>query len=165
MFWKVIPRKAWKARASSKPLQSVNWTSTTATRVHHTVSTAPRGKRFSPWLRAAERAHMRQLQNFHMDSRGWSDIGYNFLIFPSGNVYEGRGKRKLGAHTTGHNSDCGISFVGNFETEKPTAQAIGSFYQLRGKLGIERGLMFPHCRTFSTSCPGKNIRAALKLTC
>lgn len=38
------------------------------------------------------------LQNYHMDSNGWWDIGYNFLIGGDGNVYEGRGWGVVGAH-------------------------------------------------------------------
>ena len=36
---------------------------------------------------------------------GWSDIGYNFLVGEDGNIYEGRGWGKVGAHARGHNSD------------------------------------------------------------
>jgi hypothetical protein len=34
---------------------------------------------------------VRGIQNFHMDSRGWADIAYNFVICPHGTIYEGRG--------------------------------------------------------------------------
>jgi hypothetical protein len=34
---------------------------------------------------------VRGIQNFHMDSRGWSDIAYNFVICPHGYTFEGRG--------------------------------------------------------------------------
>ena len=37
-------------------------------------------------------------QNYHMDSNGWSDIGYSFLVGEDGNIYEGRGWSKVGAH-------------------------------------------------------------------
>ncbi|MET0785493.1 MAG: hypothetical protein ABWY25_02150 [Paenisporosarcina sp.] len=36
-------------------------------------------------------AQVRGVQNFHMDSRGWSDIAYNFVICPHGYTFEGRG--------------------------------------------------------------------------
>jgi N-acetylmuramoyl-L-alanine amidase len=31
---------------------------------------------------------MKATQNYHMDSLGWSDIGYNFLIGEDGRIYE-----------------------------------------------------------------------------
>ena len=30
-------------------------------------------------------------QNYHMDSNGWDDIGYNWGVGEDGRVYEGRG--------------------------------------------------------------------------
>jgi hypothetical protein len=36
--------------------------------------------------------------------RQYCDIGYSFLIGGDGNVYEGRGWDRLGAHTEGFNS-------------------------------------------------------------
>lgn len=34
---------------------------------------------------------VRGIQNFHMDSRGWVDIAYNFIVCPHGFIFEGRG--------------------------------------------------------------------------
>ncbi|KAJ6640718.1 Peptidoglycan-recognition protein LC, partial [Pseudolycoriella hygida] len=42
---------------------------------------------------------VRYIQTFHMESQGWDDIGYNFLVGGDGAVYEGRGWDKEGAHT------------------------------------------------------------------
>ncbi|KAJ6642557.1 Peptidoglycan-recognition protein LF, partial [Pseudolycoriella hygida] len=46
---------------------------------------------------------VRHIQTFHMESQGWDDIGYNFLVGGDGSVYEGRGWNKEGAHTKGFN--------------------------------------------------------------
>lgn len=43
----------------------------------------------------------RIIQTFHIESRSWDDIGYNWLIGGDGQVYEGRGWNKQGAHTKG----------------------------------------------------------------
>jgi hypothetical protein len=37
-------------------------------------------------------ALVRQIQAFHMDSRGWTDIAYNLAVCPHGYVFEGRGR-------------------------------------------------------------------------
>lgn len=36
------------------------------------------------------------VQNYHMDTKGWADIGYNFLVGEDGLAYEGRGWDRLG---------------------------------------------------------------------
>lgn len=40
-----------------------------------------------------------------MDSNGWDDIGYSFIVGEDGNVYEGRGWRRVGAHAPNYNSN------------------------------------------------------------
>lgn len=45
---------------------------------------------------------VRFIQTFHMESRNWDDIAYNFLVGGDGAVYEGRGWHKQGAHTKGN---------------------------------------------------------------
>lgn len=45
----------------------------------------------STWDHSKCASLVRGIQNFHMDSRGWSDIAYNFLVCPHGYVFEGRG--------------------------------------------------------------------------
>lgn len=60
-------------------------------------------------------AIVRSYQNFHLDDRGWWDIGYNFLIGEDGNVYEGRGWNYVGAHAPGYNTQSiGICILGDF---------------------------------------------------
>jgi peptidoglycan recognition protein len=57
-------------------------------------------------------------QDYHMDTNGWSDIGYNFLVGGDGNIYEGRGWIRVGAHTPGYNiNSMGICLIGNFTCE------------------------------------------------
>ena len=57
-------------------------------------------------------------------SRGWSDIGYNFLVDRFGRIWEGRAggidRPVLGAHSGGFNtSTFGVSVLGNYESAKP----------------------------------------------
>lgn len=68
---------------------------------------------------------IRLLQEFHMYSFGWSDIGYNFLIGGDGRVYVGRGWDISGTHTKGFNrGSVGIAFIGTFVKDRPTEEQL-----------------------------------------
>src|SRR5690606_21800431 len=45
-----------------------------------------------------ERAAVRAIERFHVENNGWAGIGYNWLVAPSGRIYEGRGWKFRGAH-------------------------------------------------------------------
>jgi N-acetylmuramoyl-L-alanine amidase len=82
-------------------------------------------------------ATMRAIYAYHTQSRGWCDLGYNFVIDWSGTIYEGRWARRYaaqephdsedyrdyvvaGAHVAGFNSgSVGISLMGNFTSIAP----------------------------------------------
>jgi hypothetical protein len=72
---------------------------------------------------------MQQIRNdqaYHIDGRGWCDIGYNFLVDKWGNIYEGRiGSMTapvVGAHAGGYNTGTvGISMLGTYSTVVPSA--------------------------------------------
>ncbi|MEU5159698.1 N-acetylmuramoyl-L-alanine amidase, partial [Streptomyces sp. NPDC020875] len=106
---------------------------------------------------------VRQIQNYHMDSRGWSDIGYNFLVDRDGRIFEGRGWDVVGAHATGHNNThIGVCFIGEDGDATPRAlSAIRALYEA-ANVGAGRTLD----RTWhgglsgqSTQCPGAGLRA------
>ena len=82
-------------------------------------------------------ATMRAIYAYHTQSRGWCDLGYNFVIDWSGRIFEGRWARTYaswethdsedskgnvvaGAHVGGFNSgSVGISLMGNFTSVGP----------------------------------------------
>lgn len=85
--------------------------------------------------------HVRYIQSYHMDSRGWWDIGYNFLVGGDGNAYEGRGWKSEGAHTYGYNAQSiGIAFIGTFNKYMPPNRQIIACKQLLQK-GVELGYL------------------------
>ena len=46
-------------------------------------------------------------------ARGWSDVGYHFVIYLDGSVHAGRAVEKTGAHVAGHNATTiGVVYVG-----------------------------------------------------
>lgn len=145
---RVIPRSEWGARPFRD--RSINvWRRPTGY-IHHTDNNndIPENANSS-----VEKQAMRNIQDFHMGpSRGWSDIGYNYVIFPSGRIYEGRGKNVRGAHSPVANDQPGISFYGRFNSVLPTNEALNSLGWLIGELGIIE--LKGHRDGYSTDCPG-----------
>lgn len=69
--------------------------------------------------------------DFHVNTNGWDDIGYNWLIDPNGVIYEGRGSGVQASHFSCMNTyTLGICLIGNFETQDPTDTAIGSLLNM-----------------------------------
>ena len=93
----------------------------------------------APQTVADSMARMRGAQAYHRDSQGWGDIGYSWCVDDLGNIFEGRGWWKTGAHTYGYNSKgYGICWLGDSNVSQPTAaalQAIASVIQM----GIAEG--------------------------
>ena len=60
-----------------------------------------------------------------MWERGWTDIGYHFVIDPAGTIYEGRDIRVRGAHVEGANTGkVGLLLLGDFQPD-PTISVLG----------------------------------------
>jgi hypothetical protein len=62
---------------------------------------------------------IRGIELYHVRSKGWNDIGYNFLVDKCGTLFEGRAggvdKPVLGAHTLGFNSNsAAIAVIGDY---------------------------------------------------
>ena len=50
--------------------------------------------------------------------RGWSDIGYHYVIYRDGSVHKGRDVNIAGAHCTGHNShSIGVCYIGGLKID------------------------------------------------
>ncbi|MBK6978248.1 MAG: N-acetylmuramoyl-L-alanine amidase [Cytophagaceae bacterium] len=76
-------------------------------------------------------ARVRQIWSYHVNSNGWADIGYNFLIDQTGKIYDGRADDTQGAHFSGFNRETsGMSLLGNFENIKPPITVIESLEKL-----------------------------------
>jgi len=130
---------------------------------------------------------MRAIYRYHTITKGWGDIGYNFVIDRFGNVYEGRAgyeKNKripVGAHATFRNvGTVGISLMGNFETEEPTKAQINVLALLISDLGrqlnvdplgnsVFHGKKMPNIITHAqvaahghgTACAGRNMHSKM----
>ena len=54
-----------------------------------------------------------EIRRWHTQERGWSDIGYHFIIHRNGQIKTGRPITRTGAHTKGRNKgSIGIALVG-----------------------------------------------------
>tara|TARA_R110000803_G_scaffold173091_1_gene235823 strand:- start:408 stop:818 length:411 start_codon:yes stop_codon:yes gene_type:complete len=53
------------------------------------------------------------IRKWHVEERGWSDVGYHYLIRRDGSVETGRDINRPGAHAVGHNShSIGLAIAG-----------------------------------------------------
>ena len=61
------------------------------------------------------------IRSWHVDGRGWSDIGYHFYIDLYGEIHKGRDISRIGAHTKGLNrNSIGICYCGGVEEDGKT---------------------------------------------
>lgn len=109
---------------------------------------------------------MREIQDLHMDRRGWDDVGYNFVIEKSGDVNIGRGFGvKGGGVLDPENWYChSICLNGNYQIEQPTTAALLALTELLAmgeRLGHWLIDVRGHRDTMDTSCPGDNLYSLL----
>ncbi len=59
------------------------------------------------------------IRKWHVEGRGWSDIGYHYIISLDGLTEVGRPIERSGAHTKGENKDSiGVCYIGGVEAER-----------------------------------------------
>lgn len=129
--------------------------------IHHTAGVACT-------TQATCSTQMRNIQLQHINSNGWTDIGYNFLVGGDGQVYEGRGWGRQGAHAPGYNNQAlGISFIGTFTGGLPTVTARHVAQQLIA-CGVALGHLRPtygligHRQGSATECPGNTLHNEIR---
>jgi hypothetical protein len=111
----------------------------------------------------------REIQNLHMDEKGFADIGYHYLIDQNGSLYEGRAIDVRGAHTLGYNyGSIGICLIGNFEEIQPAQPQIEMLQSLIACLlgrypNINRLAGHRDYNPGVTLCPGANLAPLLPL--
>lgn len=147
----IISRAGWGARAATTAVLPIRPAPFYV--IHHTAGAACS-------TRALCDAQMRNIQNFHMNSNGWADIGYNFCVGGDGNVYEGRGWGRQGAHAPGYNNQSvGFCFLGTFSNALPVLAARNNAQQFF-RCGVALGhvasnyWLIGHRQAIATDCPG-----------
>lgn len=163
---RIHTRRDWAARAPRRPAQIVNQAPDRII-VHHTATT--NSKDYS--LEQAYRLS-RLIQRFHMDVRGWDDIGEQLTISRGGHVMEGRnrslaairaGRHVVGAQLRDHNAHTiGIENEGTYTDVEVPVQLWSSLVDTCVWLCEAYGLN-PHRairghRDFGdTECPGEAL--------
>jgi len=121
------------------------------------------------WENKTINEQVKEVTRWHLD-RGFSDIGYHFLVSRSGEVVQGRPVEKSGAHAKSHNSDSiGVAMFGGFgsdaddlATEHFTPLQLAATYELIRKLqeqyGVKNENVIGHNRISSKSCPGFRVQ-------
>ncbi len=59
-----------------------------------------------------------EIRRWHVEGRGWKDIGYHYLIYIDGSIHKGRELNVQGAHVRGENKNSvGICYIGGMDKE------------------------------------------------
>jgi hypothetical protein len=166
---KIISRKGWGANeawATREP----TYRQPTHFVIHHTVT--PNNPEDPAYI-------VRAIYQYHALSRGWGDIGYNFLIDRQGNIYEGRkgGDGVVGIHAGDYNyGSIGIALLGDYRTAEMTPAMKEALVSLMAWEADRFGInpqessyfvhrAFPnivgHRDLWSTVCPGDKVYKVL----
>jgi hypothetical protein len=159
---RIISRAGWGANESWRRGSPSRASSVHTGVVHHTATS----NSYSD-----ARAVMRSMYNYHTNTLGWSDLGYNIVVDQQGNVYEGRAggldRGVIGAHARGHNTGSfGVSVIGNFQHVEPPRAALralerviawqSSVYGINPEGWVNgRRTIVGHRDVGNTACPGR----------
>jgi len=156
-----VSRAEWGARPPAYNIGALPGKPVGLGFVHHTVTPACT-------TQAACSEQMRSMQNYHMNTNGWPDIGYNWVVGEDGRAYEGRGWDKLGAHTMGYNDNAvAISVIGDFTNRAPNSaaqNAVNNLFHCAVQAGVLRSNyeMFGHRDANCTACPGNSFYPVIR---
>ena len=124
-------------------------------------------------------ATLEDIRDYHVNVKGWSDVGYHFIVHANGRVQAARPIQYQGAHVNGLNSkSLGVAFVGLFDDAGPTDKAMAALinfvHTLRFTYSVPVDKVIGHREAYAIlgqpqrkSCPGKAVdldalRAVLK---
>ena len=124
----IYSRAQWGANEKMRDAGSLHYYEVHAGFVHHTVNANNYSRSDVPGI-------IRSIYAYHTQSKGWSDIGYNFLVDRFGRIWEGRyggvDRPVVGAHTLGYNDySFAMSAIGNYETAQPTSAMLDAYGKL-----------------------------------
>ena len=110
----VLSRAVWCTDPRCNYSDGLEYQPVTHLILHHTVG-IPDGD---------SAAQMRAYWSYHTITKGWGDIGYNFVIDTQGAVFEGHlgGDDVVGTHAAGANAgSMGVAMIGSYSVNQPSA--------------------------------------------
>lgn len=111
-----------------------------------------------------------QIKQWHL-ARGFSDIGYHYVIYRDGSIHTGRDESVSGAHCTGHNTiSIGVCYIGGVASDGKTpkdtrtdaqkAALVKLLKQLKAK--YPQAKIYPHYKFAAKACPCFNAEEEYK---
>ncbi|MDO8506483.1 MAG: N-acetylmuramoyl-L-alanine amidase, partial [Candidatus Limnocylindria bacterium] len=88
-------------------------------------------------------ATIRSMYYYHAVTRGWGDIGYNYLVDKFGNIWIGRqgGDNVIAGHAYGwNNGSIGIAAIGNYSVAQPTSALQGAIANIIAMKSTQFGI-------------------------
>ncbi len=174
-----IERPAYVTRKGWGCPQGENVSSRSLTNVTHIIIHHSAGSTVSNDYAAVVKSYW----NYHVNTHGWADIGYNWLVDPNGVLYKGRAWKSstqenvMGAHNSGKNGNTvGICFIGNYVSNIPSDKGLNMLASISAFLSTKYGID-PEGKSYhnaigktnynitghgqsggGTSCPGTQIK-------
>jgi hypothetical protein len=108
----VVSREAWCDDPACTYSDGLQYEPVTHLILHHTVTSST----------GDSAATVRAIWRYHTFTRGWGDIGYNYLVDVNGVIFEGHlgGDDVVGTHAAGANAgSMALSLIGNFVDVTP----------------------------------------------
>ncbi|MFD6277911.1 N-acetylmuramoyl-L-alanine amidase, partial [Streptomyces sp. NPDC060209] len=150
----IVTRAGWNADESLNDESPDYMDTVKAVFVHHTAQT-------NTYSCADSAAIVRGLHAYHVQSNGWKDLGYNFIVDKCGTVFEGRkggaDRAVQGAHTYGFNRDtAGIAVIGMYTDASAATAATTAVARIAAwKLG-QYGVSPSGTTTLTAGATGNN---------
>ena len=110
--------------------------------------------------------NVERIREDHMNNRGWSDIGYHFLITKDGNIHQGRSLEKTPAAQRGHNRRSLAIVLAGLRKEKFTLAQYDALKDLCRDINnsyFHKVSFHGHCEVASKACPVIDYKKILKL--
>lgn len=172
----VHSRASWGALT---PSCSSSYCSVTHIAIHHSASTSD----YASTSLATCKANVKAIQQYHMFTNGWCDIGYNYLVCKHGDLFEGRaggddvkgahdscncgsmGVCSMGYHHTPYNNAvtsatlASLAELGAWKCAQKNINPLGSAYY--AACGSTEATIYGHRDVSSTACPGDLLYAQL----